>query len=224
MGALIRKVVKVAPPRWLTFILIFVGVVSSVATDAGYLILVPLAAAAFMSVGRHPLAGLAAAFARVGAVFGVNLLLTPSDAMLNEVTNSVLKQLNMPQLKIPQNYFFSIASSFAMAAVVWFVTVRITQTRLGVFEGEDGGFHADEEVDAAAEAKGLRTAGIWVLIFLAFVLLITLPPGAPLRDPETGNVIGNTPFMASLVFVISLAFMVAGLGYGRGGEDPTGRR
>ncbi|WP_337026938.1 AbgT family transporter, partial [Microbacterium sp. LB16] len=59
MGALIRRVVKVAPPRWLAFILIFVGVLSSVATDAGYLILVPLAAAAFLTVGRHPLAGLA---------------------------------------------------------------------------------------------------------------------------------------------------------------------
>ena len=78
MGALIRKIVKVAPAKWLTFILIFVGVLSSVATDAGYLILVPLAAAAFYSVGRHPLAGLAATFAGVGAVFAVNLLLTPS--------------------------------------------------------------------------------------------------------------------------------------------------
>ena len=90
MGALIRKVVKIAPPRWLTFILVFVGVLSSVATDAGYLILVPLAAAAFMSVGRHPLAGLAAAFAGVGAVFAVNLLITPSDSMLTEITNEVL--------------------------------------------------------------------------------------------------------------------------------------
>lgn len=222
MGALIRKVVKVAPPRWLTFILIFVGVLSSVATDAGYLILVPLAAAAFMSVKRHPLAGLAGAFAAVGGVFAVNLLLTPSDAMLTEITNSVLQSLNMAPLEITQNYYFSIVSSFAMAVVVWFVTVRITQKRLGVFAGEDGGYHADEEVDEVAEAKGLRVAGIWVAIYLVFILLLTLPPGAPLRDPETGNVIGNTPFMASLVFIISLAFMVAGLGYGKGAQTLQG--
>ncbi len=222
MGALIRKIVKVAPAKWLTFILIFVGVLSSVATDAGYLILVPLAAAAFYSVGRHPLAGLAAAFAGVGGVFAVNLLLTPSDAMLNEITNSVLTSLNLPVLEITQNYFFSIVSSFVLAAVVWLVTVKITQKRLGAFEGADGGFHADEEVDEETEAKGLRTAGIWVGVFFIFVLALTLPPGAPLRDPATGDIIGNTPFMASLVFVISLAFMVAGLGYGKGAKTLQG--
>ena len=89
MGALIRKLVKVSPRPLLAFILIFVGVLSSVATDAGYLILVPLGAAAFLSVGRHPLAGMAAAFAGVGAIFGVNLLITPSDAMITEITERV---------------------------------------------------------------------------------------------------------------------------------------
>ena len=216
MGALIRKVVKVAPAKWLTFILIFVGVLSSVATDAGYLILVPLAAAAFYSVGRHPLAGLAAAFAGVGAVFGVNLLITPSDSMLTEVTNSVLVQLNMAPLEVTQNYYFSIASSILMAIVATVVTAKITIPRLGAFEGSDGSYHADEEVDDAAEARGLKFAGWYLLGFAALIALLTLPPGAPLRDPSTGNIIGNTPFMASLVFVISLAFLVCGLGYGRG--------
>ena len=91
MGALIRKLVKVSPRPLLAFILIFVGVLSSVATDAGYLILVPLGAAAFLSVGRHPLAGMAAAFAGVGAIFGVNLLITPSDAMITEITNESIE-------------------------------------------------------------------------------------------------------------------------------------
>ena len=216
MGALIRKMVKVAPARWLTFILIFVGVLSSVATDAGYLILVPLAAAAFSSVGRHPLAGLAAAFAGVGAVFGVNLLITPSDSMLTEITNSVLVQLNMAPLEVTQNFFFAITSSVVLAIVATVVTAKITIPRLGVFDGADGGFHADEEVDAAAEAGGLRFAGWYLLGFAVVIALLTAIPGAPLRDPDTGNIIGNTPFMASLVFVISLAFLVCGLGYGQG--------
>lgn len=216
MGALIRKVVKVAPARWLTFILIFVGVLSSVATDAGYLILVPLAAAAFYSVGRHPLAGLAAAFAGVGAVFGVNLLITPSDSMLTEITNSVLTQLNMAPLEVTQNFYFAIASSIVLAVVATVVTAKITIPRLGAFEGTDGSFHADEEVDEAAEARGLKFAGWYLLGFAVVIALLTAIPGAPLRDPETGNIIGNTPFMASLVFVISLAFLVCGLGYGQG--------
>lgn len=217
MGALIRKIVKVAPARWLTFVLIFVGVLSSVATDAGYLILVPLAAAAFYSVGRHPLAGLAAAFAGVGAVFGVNLLITPSDSMLTEVTNSVLKQLGMAPLEVTQNYYFSIVSSIVLAIVAAVVTAKITMKRLGAYDPADQvADSVAEQVDETAEARGLKFAGWYLLGFAVVIAALTLPPGAPLRDPATGNVIGNTPFMASLVFVISLAFMVCGLGYGRG--------
>lgn len=216
MGALIRKIVKVAPAKWLTFILVFVGVLASVATDAGYLILVPLGAAAFFSVGRHPLAGLAAAFAGVGAVFGVNLLITPSDSMLAEITNSVLAQLNMEQLEVTQNYYFSIVSSLVLAVVVTVVTAKITMKRLGVYDAANYQGAEDEEIDEAAEARGLKYAGWYLLGFGVIVALLTAIPGAPLRDPETGNIIGNTPFMASLVFVISLAFMVCGLGYGKG--------
>lgn len=217
MGALIRKVVRVAPAKWLTFILIFVGVLSSVATDAGYLILVPLAAAAFYSVGRHPLAGLAAAFAGVGAVFGVNLLITPSDSMLAEITNSVLVQLNMAPIEVTQNYYFSIVSSILMAIVATVVTAKITMKRLGAYDRADyAGGGDDEQIDEAAEARGLKFAGWYLLGFAVVIALLTAIPGAPLREPETGNIIGNTPFMASLVFVISLAFLVCGLGYGKG--------
>lgn len=216
MGALIRKVVRVAPAKWLTFILIFVGVLSSVATDAGYLILVPLAAAAFYSVGRHPLAGLAAAFAGVGAVFGVNLLITPSDSMLAEITNSVLVQLNMAPIEVTQNYYFSIVSSILMAIVATVVTAKITMKRLGAYDRADYAGGDDEQIDEAAEARGLKFAGWYLLGFAVVIALLTAIPGAPLREPETGNIIGNTPFMASLVFVISLAFLVCGLGYGKG--------
>jgi aminobenzoyl-glutamate transport protein len=216
MGALIRKIVKVAPARWLTFILIFVGVLASVATDAGYLILVPLAAAAFYSVGRHPLGGLAAAFAGVGAVFAVNLLITPSDAMLAEITNSVLVQLNMEPLEVTQNFYFSIVSSFAMAIVVTVVTAKITMKRLGAYDRSEYAGDVEEQIDEAAEARGLKYAGWYLLGFGIVIALLTAIPGAPLRDAETGAIIGNTPFMASLVFIISLAFMVCGLGYGKG--------
>jgi aminobenzoyl-glutamate transport protein len=223
MGALIRKIVKIAPPKWLTFILVFVGVLSSVATDAGYLILVPLAAAAFMSVGRHPIAGLAAAFAGVGAVFGVNLLITPSDSMLAEITNEVLRKSNMAPIEVTQNYYFSIVSSILMAIVVTVVTVKITQKRLGVFDASGVRVdNADEVVDEGAEARGLKFAGFALAGFAVVIGLLTLPPGAPLRDASTGNIIGNTPFMASLVFVISLAFMICGMGYGYGAKTLQG--
>ncbi|HEY0189259.1 MAG TPA: AbgT family transporter [Cellulomonas sp.] len=217
MGALIRKTVKVAPARWLTFILVFVGVLSSVATDAGYLILVPLAAAAFASIGRHPLAGLAAAFAGVGAVFGANLLITPSDSMLTEITNDVLGQLGMDPIEVTQNYYFAIASSILLAGVVTVLTVKFVEPRLGRWDpAEAGEGGLPEAVDHVAEARGLKFAGWTMLGYLALVLALTLPPGAPLRDADTGQIIGTTPFMSSLIFLISLGFLLAGVAYGRG--------
>ena len=92
----------------LGYILIFVGVLSSVASDAGYLILIPLGAAAFASVGRHPLAGMAAAFAGVGAIFGANIVITPIDSMLNEITNETLRAGGGEPINVTANYYFAI--------------------------------------------------------------------------------------------------------------------
>lgn len=222
MGALIRRVVNTAPRRWLATILIFVGVVSSVATDAGYLILVPLAAAAFLTVGRHPLAGLAAAFAAVGAVFGVNVLITPSDSMLTEVTNGVLSAAGMDTIEVTQNYYFAIVSALVLTVVVLLVTTFITEKRLGSYDRSELQIQDDDEVDEAAEARGLKYAGWSLLGFVVVIAALTVPPGAPLRDPESGAIIGTTPFMASLVFLISLAFLVCGIAYGRGAKTLVG--
>lgn len=229
MAALIRKVVKVAP-RWsLAFILIFVGVLSSVASDAGYLILIPLSAAAFLSVGRHPLAGMAAAFAGVGAIFGVNILITPSDSMITEITNEALGNIGAAPLSVTANFYFSIVSSIVLTLVAVLVTVKIVEPRLGKYELADPlAANAEEAVDAEAEARGLKFA-LWALVAVVVgVLAISLPPGAPLRDTATGELIGATPFMASLIFIISLAFLICGIFYGmgaktlRGGDEVVG--
>lgn len=222
MAALIRKVVHVAPPRALAFILIFVGVLSSVASDAGYLILIPLAAAAFLSVGRHPLAGMAGAFAGVGAIFSVNLLITPTDSMITEITNEALGS-SSPHLTVMANFYFSVVCSLVLAAVAAFVTVKVVEPRLGTYDPADGnGTAAEAPVDAKAEAKGLRNS-LWAFIVVVVaVLVLSLPSGAPLRDSSTGQLIGATPFMASLVFIISLAFLVCGIAYGVGAGTMRG--
>jgi aminobenzoyl-glutamate transport protein len=102
------------------------------------------------------------------------------------------------------------------------VTQRIVEPRLGKYVPPTGvaGTEGEELTDAqkATEARGLRYSLYGLLGILAFILLITLPPGAPLRDPETGAIIGNTPFMDSLIFIISLIFLVCGIAYGLGAE------
>jgi aminobenzoyl-glutamate transport protein len=228
MAALIELLVGASPKRLLAFVLIFVGVLSSIATDAGYLILVPLGAAAFLSVGRHPLAGMAACFAGVGAIFGVNPIPGPIDAQITAITNEAIGSA-APPLTILANYWFSIASSIVLAFVAYVVTERIVEPRLGVFApataaGPDGisiEDEADEVRDPAARSRGLRFALVGFLAFMALVLALTLPPGAPLRDPQTGEIIGTTPFMDSLLFIISMSFLIAGIAYGRGARTFT---
>ena len=236
MGALIRKLVAVAPASLIGFFIIFVGVLSSVASDAGYLILIPLAATAFFTLGRHPLAGMAAAYAGVGAVFAVNVLITPVDSMLNEITNEAIGTAGEP-LTITANLYFSIVSSFVMALVAVIVTQRVVEPRLGAYDpaegdpawvaagGPDAGPASDEaeddDVDHEAEARGLKYAFRAMLVMFGLVVLATAPSGAPLRDPATGDIIGNTPFMASLIFLITLIFLVCGIAYGKGAGTVT---
>ncbi len=217
MSSLIRLLVAASPRRALAFVLIFVGVLSSVATDAGYLILVPLGAAAFASVGRHPLAGLAACFAGVGAIFAVNPIPGPVDAQVVAITNEALSLTNQAPQTIVSNWFFSVISSIVIAFTAAIVTERIVEKRLGPWTGSAAAHEGDApEIDPAHDRAGLKRALWFTLGFFAIVLVVTLPPGAPLRDPASGDIIGNTPFMDSLMFIITMAFLVAGIGYGFG--------
>ncbi len=218
MAALIRKLVKVAPRALIAYLIVFIGVLASVASDAGYLILIPLGAAAFLAVGRHPIAGLAAGFGGVAAAFMANLIPTPTDAMLFEITNEAIGLTGGAPISITADYFFQAASSLLLTVVIGFVIVRVVEPRLGKYDPAQAGdpeqAAAADEIDPALEARGLRRAGLAFLVVLGLVLLATLPPGAPLRDPDTGSIIGQTPFMQSLLFIVMLFFLVPGVAYG----------
>ncbi|MFO7682323.1 MAG: AbgT family transporter [Chloroflexota bacterium] len=218
MAALIRKLVQVAPRALIAYLIVLIGVLSSVASDAGYLILIPLGAAAFLAVGRHPIAGLAAGFGGVAAVFMANLIPTPTDAMLFEITNESIALAGGAPISITADYFFQAASALLMTVVVGVVIVRVIEPRLGEYNPADAGdpdqAAAADEIDPVLEARGLRRAGIAFLVVMGVVLLVTLPPGAPLRDPETGAIVGQTPFMGSLLFIVMLSFFIPGVAYG----------
>jgi len=213
--ALIRKLVVVSPPGALTYILVFVGIVSSIAADAGYLVLIPLAAAAFISVGRHPLAGLAASFAGVAAAFGVNILIKPLDGILTEITNDAIHLIN-PNVSIDltANLWFSMASVVLLTVVISVITEKMVEPRLGTYAGEGP---AEEGAGISAdEARGLKYANWGLLAVIVFFAILTVPPGAPLRNPETGAIIGNSPLMNGLIVAITVLFFVMGLAYGIG--------
>jgi aminobenzoyl-glutamate transport protein len=215
IAALIRKLVAVAPPATITYIVVLLGILSSVASDAGYLVLIPLGASVFLSLGRHPLAGLAAAYAGVSAAFGVNVLIVPFDGVLTEITNEAAALVDPnATIDLTANFFFGVGSTIFLTFVITFVTVRMVEKRLGRYEG-DAVADDEDEVDTEAEARGLRAAKWALLGVVAFIALLVVPPDAPLRNPETGSIINDSPFMASLIFLVMLIFLVTGLAYGR---------
>ena len=159
MTAFIKKVVQVTPGKAVTWILVTLGVLASIAADAAYLILIPLGAAAFLSLGRHPLAGLAAAFAGVAAAFGVNFLIAPIDPVLTEITNDAIHLLNPTySIDLVANFYFGVVSSLVLIIVCSVVTERVVEPRLGKYRGEvtsesDGGV-------SPQETRGLRSPSL----------------------------------------------------------------
>ena len=228
IAALIRKMVKVAPRGAITFIIVLLGGISSVASDAGYLVLIPLGAAAFASLGRHPLAGIAAAYAGVSAAFFVNILITPADGIITEVTNETIKLVSPNvHLNVTANLYFSIAATLFCAAVMTVITERLLEPRLGKYDPAEAPAdapvdHQPTEEEMQLESRGLRWSVYYLLVAVAIVSALTFIPGAPLRNPDTGEIFGSSPFMSSLLFIISMLFLAAGLGYGRGAKSLTG--
>jgi aminobenzoyl-glutamate transport protein len=227
VGALIRKLVILSPHWALAYILAFVGIVSSIAADAGYLVLIPLAGAAFKSVRRHPLAGLALGFAAVAAAFTVNMLIKPLDAILVEFTNDAIHLVDPNKsIGLASNLWFSFVSVPFLTILIAFITERTIEPRLGAYKSveadkenaqpaeEGGGLSADE-------LRGLRWAGFGLLGVLVLFGLLTLLPGAPLQDPNNPGIaglIGNSPFMNGLIALIMVLFLVTGAAYGLGAK------
>lgn len=220
--ALIRRLVAVSPGWAIAYILVFVGIISSIAADAGYLVLIPLAGSAFLSVGRHPLAGLAAGFAAVAAAFTVNMLIKPLDAVLTEFTNDAIHLVN-PALSIDltANLWFSMASVIVLTLVITLITQRVIEPRLGKYVPENAGdlSATPDSPDAQAlgdESRGLKFAAFGLLGVLIVLGFLTLGSEAPLRNPETGALIGNSPLMNGLIAVIMVLFLITGAAYGIG--------
>jgi aminobenzoyl-glutamate transport protein len=217
--ALIRKLVAVAPAAALAYILAFVGIVASIAADAAYLVFIPLAGVAFASIGRHPIAGIALGFASVAGAFTVNMLIKPLDAVLVQFTNDAIHLVDPNRsIGLASNVWFSIASVIMLTVLIAFITQRMIEPRLGTYDAKQMGNDA-QPVDATispTEGRGLTFALYGLIAVLVVFALLTFPSGAPLRNPTTGELIGDSPFMNGLIAMITLIFLVSGWAYGIG--------
>jgi aminobenzoyl-glutamate transport protein len=210
----IRLLVHSAPRRLLTFVIVFAGVMSNMASDVGYVLLVPMGAIIYLSVGRHPIAGLAAAFAGVSGGFSANLLLGTIDPLLAGISQEAARIIDPEYTVSPAcNYYFMVVSTFVVAAIGTWVSVKVVEPRLGPYEGA--------EVAEGDELRPLTTRekrGLWwalaVSLLLALLVVIGLVPEQGfLRDSETGSVL-YSPFMHGIVAFIFLGGFLAGLAYG----------
>ena len=214
IGAVLRIMVLSAPRRLLTFVIVFAGVISNAASEIGYVLLVPLAAVIFLAVGRHPMAGLAAAFAGVSGGYSANILLGSLDPLLAGLSQEAARIVDPTYVVNPAcNYYFMAVSTFFIAAAATWVTERIVVPRLGPYEGDEKA----EEIKTLSheERRGLWFALIATILLTLLILWGTVPANGFLRDPETGDLL-NSPFLSGIVALIFFGGVISGLAYGIG--------
>jgi aminobenzoyl-glutamate transport protein len=214
IGAALKLVVLSAPRRLLTFAIVFAGVISNTASEIGYVLLVPLGAVIFLAVGRHPLAGLAAAFAGVSGGYSANLLLGTIDPLLAGLSQEAAHLVDPAYLVNPAcNYYFMFVSTFFIATTGTWVTERVVVPRLGAYTGDE----KPEEITPLTreERRGLWFAAAAALAFAALILAGTVPQGGFLRDPQTGGLL-HSPFLSGIVALIFFGGVFTGIAYGAG--------
>ncbi len=214
IGALMRLLVLSAPKFLLTFVVVFAGVLSNVASEIGYVLLVPLAAVIFQSAGRHPIVGLAASFAGVSGGYSANLLIGTIDPLLSGITQEAARLVD-PTIEINPtcNYYFMFASTFLIAGLGVFVTERIVAPRFGAWSGPSGAeTSGGVQKLSAAENKGLLAAAGALAVLTAIALWGLLPATGFLRASD-GDLFKG-PFMKGVVTVIFLGGALCGLAYG----------
>ncbi|MBA3900275.1 MAG: AbgT family transporter [Bacteroidetes bacterium] len=214
IGAVMRKLVLSAPKRLITIVVVFSGILSNTASEVGYVLLVPLAAIIFLSYGRHPLAGLAAAFAGVSGGYSANLLLGTIDPLLAGLSQEAARIVDPTYIVNPaSNYYFMFVSTFFITAIGAWVTDKYVEPRLGVYQGEEKA----EEIKqlGKGEKKGLLYALLSILALIGLMLWGLIPGDGFLRDAQTGDIL-NSPFMSGIVAIIFIMAAVAGIAYGIG--------
>ncbi len=225
INAGLRSILSVTPKMLLTPVLVAVGILSHVAVDAGYVLVVPLGAVIFYAAGRHPLAGIAAAFAGVSGGFSATFFVPSSlDPLLAGLTQASAQIMDPTVTVNPlNNYFFTTASTFLIVAIGWFLTDKVIEPRLKATKVDgDTSQMVTMEALTPAESRGLKAAGISMLaviglLVLSIVLPETTPWAAKPEDVLPGVnplLTAAAPLMKSIVTIIFVFFLVPGIVYG----------
>ena len=212
----IRSLLNVTPGWLLTPMVVMVGIVSHAAVDAGYVLVIPLGGVIFYAAGRHPLAGIAAAFAGVSGGFSANFVPSSLDPLLQGLSQAGAQILDPSIVLNPlNNYFFPTASSVLIIGLGWYLTDKVVEPRLKATEIDGDAEDLPEMHDLEDhERRGLRWALISMVIGLVLLFGTALPAGSAWRAPDGELTTGAAPMMRSIVSLIFLLFLVPGIVYG----------
>lgn len=207
------------PKNLVTIAICFSAVVSNTASEMGYVVLVPLAAVIFHSMGRHPLAGLACAFACVSGGYSANLLIGTIDPLLAGLTQEAANLIDPTyEVHAAVNYYFMFISTFLITATGTFVTLKIVEPKLGKFDEsmamEDLSKDVSMDPLSDKEIRALKWTGVTVVLMFGLLAMTIVPENGVLRNPETGEML-NSPFLRGIVTFIFICFMIPGYVYGR---------
>jgi aminobenzoyl-glutamate transport protein len=213
IGAVIRVFILSAPRSILTFVLVFAGVLSNIAADVGYVLLIPLAGIIFIAVGRHPITGMAAAFAGVSGGFSANIVLGTVDPLLAGLSEEAARIIDPSYTVNPTaNYYFMFVSAFVIAIVGTLITEKIIAPRMTNYVPQDGVIHDKLERLSGQEKKGLINASLVFALFVIILLVGLIPSEGYLRG-ESGSLL-SSPALKGVVTLLFLITGVMGIVYG----------
>ena len=213
INAVIRMMVLNSHRRLLTFVIVFTGILSNVASDVGYVLLIPLAGVIFLAVGRHPVAGMAAAFAGVSGGFSANLVLGTVDPLLAGLSQEAARILDPAyEVNPTANYFFMVASTFVIAFTGTFITERVVEPRLGKYTGDTEEKENSFDKLSKVERKGLLIA-LLTLIAIIFITIIGIIPEDGFFRGSDGGML-SSPLIRGVVAMLFVTAGATGLAYG----------
>jgi len=208
-----------SPKNLVTLAICFGAVVSNTASEMGYVVLVPLAAVIFYAMGRHPLAGLACAFACVSGGYSANILIGTIDPLLAGLTQEAARIIDPTyEVHAAVNWYFMFISTFLITLVGTFVTLYIVEPQLGKYDPAQ----ASEKLEGSegmtpltkVEVRGLLITGLTLLVLIGLVALAAIPENGMLRNPVTGELL-NSPLLRGIVTFIFIFFLIPGFVYGK---------
>ncbi len=212
----IRALLNVTAKWLLTPMVIMVGIVSHSAVDAGYVLVIPIGGVIFYAAGRHPLAGIAAAFAGVSGGFSANFVPAALDPLLQGLTQSGA-QLLQPDITINtlNNYFFTTASSVLIIGLGWWITDKIVEPRISgtPIDGDEEELPELHDLKPE-ERKGLAAALIVMVLGLVILAVTMVPEASPWRDADGKLASFTAPIMNAIVALIFFLFLIPGIVFG----------